>query len=123
MQLLFIAIGGAVGALARFWAANTFNDLHGSGFPFATLGINAIGSFLMGVCYVLLTERLYLHADLRYLLMIGLLGAFTTFSTFSIEAVVLLEQGCLGQAAAYVVGSVVLCLLACWTAVLLTRLI
>ncbi len=113
----------ATGALARFWAANTFNDWHDTGFPFATLGVNVIGSFFMGLLYVLITERMHLHADLRYVLMIGFLGAFTTFSTFSIEAVVLLEQGYIGQAAAYVVGSVVLCLLACWSAVFLTRLI
>ncbi len=123
MQLLLIAIGGAVGALARYWAANTFNGLHHTDFPFATLGVNVIGSFFMGLCYVLITERMHLHADLRYVLMVGLLGAFTTFSTFSLEAVVLLEQGYIGHAAAYIVGSVVLCLLACWSAVLLTRLI
>lgn len=122
-QILFIAIGGAAGALARFWIANTFNSLHDSGFPFATLGVNVIGSFFMGLLYVLITERMHLHADLRYVLMVGFLGAFTTFSTFSIEAVVLLEQGYIGQAAAYVVGSVVLCVLACWSAVCLTRLI
>ena len=51
-QLLFIAIGGAAGALARFWASNAFNGLHHTGFPFATLGVNAIGSFAMGVLYV-----------------------------------------------------------------------
>ncbi len=123
MQVLFIAIGGATGALARFWATSTFSGLHHTGFPFATLGVNVIGSFFMGILYVLITERMHLHADLRYVLMIGLLGAFTTFSTFSIEAVVLLEQGYIGQAAAYIIGSVLLCLLACWGAVLLTRLI
>ena len=122
-QLLFIAIGGAAGAMARFWVANTFDGLHATGFPFATLGINAIGSFFIGVFYVLITERMHLHSDLRYVLMVGFLGAFTTFSTFSIESVVLLEQGYVAQAVAYIIASVLLCLLACWSAILLTRLI
>lgn len=122
-QILFIAIGGAAGAVARFWVANTFDSLHGSGFPVATLAVNAIGSFFIGVLYVLITERMHLHADLRYVLMVGFLGAFTTFSTFSIESVVLLEQGYFTQAVAYMLGSVLICVLACWCAVLLTRLL
>ena len=80
-QLLFVAGGGALGAVARFVLANAVHAAWGTRFPMATLGINAAGSFAIGVLYVLIAERGILHPDWRSVAMVGFLGAFTTFST------------------------------------------
>lgn len=102
---LFVAVGGALGATARYatglWAAR----LLGKGFPWGTLIVNVAGSFLMGVLIVLMAHS----SANRFapLLLTGILGGFTTFSAFSLDAVTLYERGQLGLAAAYVLGSVV----------------
>ncbi|MEQ9512019.1 MAG: CrcB family protein, partial [Balneola sp.] len=85
-----------------------------------TLLVNVSGSFAIGVVFALL-ERQVLHPDWRGVLMVGFLGAFTTFSTFSLEAITLWESGQAGQAAGYVLASVVLSLLAAGVAITLTR--
>ena len=92
---------------------------HASG----TLLVNLLGSFAIGILYVLITERLVIHPDWRQVLVIGFLGAFTTFSTFSLDAVLLWENGNAGLALLYVVGSVVCCVLAAAAAITLTRLV
>lgn len=122
-DILFVALGGASGALSRYGLVTL---MHAGGyvrFPYGTMIVNVLGSFLIGIMYVLITERLALHPDWRSVLMVGFLGAFTTFSTFSLEAITLLENGQPGSAAAYVCASVGICLLAAWTAIVLTRLI
>lgn len=112
MQALAIAGGGAVGALLRFWMANGVYTLMGRGFPYGTLFINVLGSLLMGLLFVLLVERSVAAPEWRALLMVGLLGSFTTFSTFSLETLNLLEGGEFGKALLNVLLSVVLCLAA-----------
>ena len=74
-NMLFIALGGALGALARFGAANLVHVLWPSRFPFATLAINVSGSLAIGVLYVLIAERAVMHADWRSIAMVGFLGA------------------------------------------------
>lgn len=128
-----IALGGAAGAVCRYWLMNSINMLsHGrdsgglvpyGGFPAGTLAVNFIGSFVIGVLYVLITERMTLHPDWRSIIIVGFLGAFTTFSTFSLEAVTLLENGHLLTGALYILSSVVLCVLGAWIAIYLTRMI
>ncbi len=124
-QLIFIAVGGAGGALARYWlsaAVSTLTHSFNAGhFPWGTLLVNVLGSFGMGVMYVLITEKMALHADWRAVAMVGFLGAFTTFSTFSLEAVVLLERGDILLALAYVAASVIVCLLALAVAMYMMR--
>lgn len=122
-QLLLIALGGAGGALCRYGLVNLINQFDHGKFPLGTLMVNVIGSFLIGILYVLIAERLSLHPDWRSILMVGFLGAFTTFSTFSLEAITLLENGQLMTAISYIASSVLICLLVAWMAIVLTRLI
>lgn len=121
MQALAIAAGGAVGALLRFWVSNGVYTLVGRTFPYGTLAVNVLGSLLMGVLYVLLVDKLMLGGQWRAALLIGLLGAFTTFSTFSIETLNLLEEGEAIRALINVLLSVALCLGAAWVGVLAGR--
>jgi CrcB protein len=120
-QLLAIAIAGAIGALLRFWMSGWVYGLFGRDFPYGTLAVNVAGSLLMGVSFVLLVERLGSAPEWRALVMIGFLGAFTTFSTFSLETVQLLEGGAVGRAMINVLGSVVFCLVATWLGIVLGR--
>ena len=92
-QLIAIAAGGSIGALARFWVANAIYDLLGRGFPHGTLLVNVSGSFLMGLLTELMLQRFALTAEYRAAILVGFLGAYTTFSTFAIETLYLFEQG------------------------------
>jgi fluoride exporter len=122
-QLLLIALGGAGGALCRYGLVNLINQFNHGKFPMGTLTVNVIGSFLIGVVYVLIAERLSLHPDWRSILMVGFLGAFTTFSTFSLEVITLLENGQLVTALTYITSSLLVCLLVAWLAIVLTRIV
>lgn len=123
MQLIAIAVGGAIGALMRFWVSTGVQQGMGKTFPYGTLTVNVLGSLLIGILYVVFNERIEVSPQLRALLMVGVLGAFTTFSTFSIETLELLEKGDMIRAALNVVLSVVLCVTAAWLGVLLTRFV
>lgn len=116
-----IAAGGAAGSLMRFALSNGVHRVFGRDFPYGTLSVNVIGSLLMGLLYILLIERASVSVEWRALLLIGFLGAFTTFSTFSIETLNLIENGELIKAGANVLLSVILCILAAWTGVILGR--
>ena len=120
-NLLFIALGGAVGALSRFGVSTLLHTIWPLRFPVGTLFVNVLGSLLIGMVYVLIAERGLLHPDWRSVAMVGFLGAFTTYSTFSLETVTLFEHGHAGHAIAYVGMSVVLCVLGAWVGVLLAR--
>ena len=102
--LLQVAFGGALGASARYLANVGAMRLLGPGFPWATLAVNVAGSFLMGVLVVVLAQRD--ATRLAPFLMTGVLGGFTTFSAFSLDALTLWERGQAGAASAYVLGSV-----------------
>ena len=106
-KLLVIGLGGGIGAVLRFltgvWAIRAF----GHGFPWGTFIVNVLGSFAMGVLAVALMER-FGALRLAPFVLTGLLGGFTTFSAFSLDAVYLVERGRAGAAAGYVGGSVAL---------------
>lgn len=123
LYYLSIATGGALGAMARVWLMTIVDTATQTRFPFGTMTVNVIGSLLMGIGFVLIAERWALAPELRSLLVPGFLGAFTTFSTFSLDALLLMENGLLSQALIYVLGSVLLCLLVAWLGMTLTRLL
>ncbi len=108
MELIAIAIGGAFGAVARFSLGNIINDALGTEFPYSILIVNVVGSFLMGVCFEFLVEDTIFPAVWRSVLMVGFLGAFTTFSSFSVQVLGLLETGRIVAAMTYVLASVCL---------------
>ncbi|WP_303900898.1 fluoride efflux transporter CrcB [Thiohalomonas denitrificans] len=120
-QALAIAGGGAIGALLRFWVSGWVYNALGRGFPWGTLAVNVIGSLAMGWCFIWLVERSILAPEWRAFLMVGILGAFTTFSTFSIETIHLLEGGEPLKAFGNVAFSAVLCVAAAWAGVLAGR--
>lgn len=120
-KLMAIAAGGAFGALLRYGASNGVHNLLGRSFPYGTLFVNVLGSLVMGFLYVYLLERSSLGLEWRAALQVGLLGAFTTFSTFSIETMLLLENGEPQKAMINVIASVGLCLLAVWIGVVMGR--
>jgi len=120
-QFLAIASGGAVGALLRYWTSLAVHGRLGAAFPYGTLTVNVIGSLLMGFLYIWLIERMSAGPALRAFLMIGVLGAFTTFSTFSIETLNLLESGQVSRALANVLLSVIACISAAGIGVLAAR--
>lgn len=121
LQILAIAGGGALGALGRFLVSSGVYRLLGREFPWGTLAVNTLGSFLMGMLFVLFIERLAAGSELRSAVLVGFLGAFTTFSTFSMETLALMEEGYLGRAFLNMLLSVVVCLIACWGGALLGR--
>jgi CrcB protein len=121
IQLIAIASGGAAGALLRFWVSNGVYSLLGRGFPYGTLAVNVLGSLMMGFLYVVFLERTTVSPELRGALLIGFLGAFTTFSTFSIETLNLLQQTEVLKAGLNILLSVVACVFACWFGLILGR--
>lgn len=108
-----VALGGAMGAVLRFWVAKAVYSLMGSAFPWGTLSVNVLGSLVIGFLSVLLIDRLAVAPEWRSMILVGGLGAFTTFSTFSLETVDLLKSSGLWPAFANIAVSVLACLLAC----------
>lgn len=101
-----IAIGGTLGCWARFAQTNLVQSVYGRDFPYATISINVMGSFIMGFLFIETLERLTLSPALRTGILTGVLGGYTTFSTFEMETVLLAEGGEFVKAALYVFLSV-----------------
>ena len=116
-----IAFGGAFGAMSRFWIHSAVQRFNGSSFPLGTFSVNILGSFLIGVFFVVLAEKAQFAEPWRPLVTVGFLGAMTTFSTFSLDALLLFEQGHYNTALFYIVSSVALCLFAAFTGMQVTR--
>jgi CrcB protein len=115
MIYLYVAAGGALGSMARFWLANTMAVLTGSEFPWGTLLINVIGSFIISFFGMLTgtSPRFAVPYEARVFVTVGLCGGFTTFSSFSVQTVELVKTGQPVRAGIYVAASVILCLAAC----------
>lgn len=124
-KTLLIAAGGAVGSVARYWLGEAMAALLGAGFPWGTLAANVSGSMLIGILAGLLGPdgRPLLSVELRLLLMVGLCGGFTTFSSFSLQTLEMAQNGELGRAGFYVAGSLLTCLVGVWLGWLLARVL
>lgn len=117
MIYVYIATGGAVGACMRYFFTTTVDSWFGKALPFGTLTVNVLGSFSLALLYGFIERHELADSPYRALIGVGLLGAFTTFSTFSIETLTLLENGLWLKAAANVFLNVGACLLAGWLAI------
>jgi CrcB protein len=119
-----VAAGGALGSVARFWLTGAMTALTGPRFPWGTLLINVVGSFVIGLVagFTLTPVRVAMHPDIRIFLMTGVCGGFTTFSAFSLQTLELLQNGEVVPAAGYAIGSVMLCVAATYCGWLLGRL-
>ena len=123
VQVLAIAAGGALGAVLRFWVSTAVYALLGRAFPWGTLAVNVVGSLAMGVLFVLFIERMTLGPHWRAAILIGLLGSFTTFSTFSLETLNLIEQADYIKAALNILVSVAACIIAAGCGVIVGRML
>jgi len=120
MHYLMVAAGGALGAMARyfFYTLALRLEQHAA---LATFSVNLLGAFLIGIMFVLLTEKAGMEPHLQNLLSIGFLGAFTTYSTYSLDALRMLQNGQIGMALVYLLGTMLVCLLAVWLGANLAR--
>jgi CrcB protein len=121
VKFLMIALGGGAGSLARYLASAAVTARLGGRFPIGTLLVNVSGSFLIGLLATLLTERLQPNPNLRFLLVVGFLGGYTTFSTFEWETYATVREGGLWMGLANVIGSVMLGYAAVWLGAVLAR--
>jgi CrcB protein len=122
-SILAVAIGGAIGSVARYLVGIASGKWFGLAFPWGTLIINIAGSFLIGIFVECFALRWDLPQVARLFLTVGICGGFTTFSTFSLDAFVLMERGATWSAAAYIAGSVVLSISALFAGLQLIRAI
>nr|WP_281381105.1 fluoride efflux transporter CrcB [Desulfurispira natronophila] len=116
-------MGGAMGALARFGTGVLALRVFGGSFPYGTLMVNVLGSFVLGLLYVMIVQKGLLSEQVRLLLAVGFLGSYTTFSTFALESVLLGESGTIFLAALNIIANVSVCLGAMLCAMYLARLL
>jgi CrcB protein len=116
LNYVWIAVGSALGGMARYWCSGVAARLFGETFPWGTLFVNVTGSLLIGLFATLTGPdgRIFAGSSARLFVMLGLLGGFTTFSSFSLQTLALAQDSEWLQAGGNIVGSVVLCLLAVW---------
>jgi CrcB protein len=122
---LSIAIGGALGAMGRYWLASSLygiSSINSSQFPIGIFIVNVLGCFFIGVAFIFFSEKVLLQEQWRPIVMVGFLGGFTTFSTFSLDALLLFQQGHYNTALLYIGASVILCLIAVFVGIHAARL-
>jgi len=121
--LISVAAGGAVGAVARYLAMSAVGHVTGAGFPYATLLVNIIGRFVLGALIETMALAWSPVEAVRAFLVVGVLSAFTTFSTFSMDVLFLIERGQILQTAVYILASVILAILAFATGLAVMRFV
>lgn len=120
-NILLVAIGGAFGSVLRYLVAVLTGRWFGPAFPWGTLAVNVIGAFAIGLLTETIARRLNASMELRLLLVTGILGGFTTWSSFTLDAIALFERGETVAAASYVIGSLVLSFAAVFAGLALGR--
>ena len=123
MNLVGIAIGGAIGSVLRYLIQVQSNHWFGSEFPYGTFIVNVVGSLLIGFLSFVLVERVSVPEEIRFAILVGVLGGFTTFSTFSLDTLNFILQGNYSVAMGNVLLNVGICLLACFLGLSLARAI
>ncbi len=121
MTLAWIALGGGVGSILRYILHTRIDQLHAYSFPIGVLMVNIIGSFLMGFLAWVLTTQIHVAEEHRVAILVGLLGGFTTFSTFSHDTLHMILQGEYFSVVLHIVLSVVLCIMAAGAGLLLAK--
>lgn len=111
---LYIAAGGAAGSVARYLLSTWIYNKSQQGFPYGTFVVNLIGCFLLGLFYTISLEKSVMSVQIRAMITVGFIGGFTTFSTFSLEAVNSIKEGSMGIALLYIASSVVFGLIFLW---------
>ena len=110
MSMVFaVACGGAIGAMGRYFISNYFQTVAGNTFPLGTLTVNVLGCAILGVLFAALSSIWAPSQEIRAFLTVGMMGAFTTFSAFSLEVVLMIERAQWVLAGTYIIASVVLC--------------
>jgi CrcB protein len=122
MNLILVFVGGGIGATARYGLQGAVYRLTGAGFPYGTLAVNVLGSFLIGLLIISFEDRFMVNPSLRVFLTVGILGGFTTFSSFSFETMALLRDGSYVLGLMNVTSSVVICLGATWAGMIIGKL-
>lgn len=109
-----VAIGGSLGAVSRYWLSNSTYQWLGTNFPYGTLMVNVVGSLLMGFLSVFLVHRWNVSDELRFGILVGYLGSFTTFSTFAMDSLHWMDSGAIFKSISYILVSILFCLLGAW---------
>ena len=125
MAYLWIAIGSALGGVARHWCTDLSVRMFGTAFPWGTLFINVLGSFIIGLFFTLTAAdgRFDASTNMKLFVMVGICGGYTTFSAFSLQTLALFQAGQWGRGVGYIVASVVLCLIAVWAGYVLAAIV
>ncbi len=121
--LLAVAIGGAIGAIARFQLSQSFIKSSSGDFIYNILVANIVGCFLMGVCYEFMNLKMNVGVEWRAFFMVGVLGAFTTFSSFALDVFILVERGSYLNASMYILSSVVFSIVGLFVGIYIMRTI
>ena len=123
MNFIMVGLGGFIGAILRYGLSGLMHRVLGSNFPYGTLAVNVLGSFALGLFLTLSSTRLAICDEWKSFIAVGILGAFTTFSTFSFETIALLQERLLMQAFLNIGLNVILALASVWAGMALARII
>ncbi|MBI4665630.1 MAG: fluoride efflux transporter CrcB [Nitrospinae bacterium] len=122
-QYMAVALGGAIGSSLRYFVSGAVYEKFGAAFPYGTLAVNIIGCFFIGLLMEMAEARFTMPPQIKLLLTVGVLGGFTTFSTFSFETLALMRDGMAMKAAVNIIGTVAICLTASWAGMVAGRIV
>jgi len=121
LKIVAIGVGGSIGAILRYLISVQIGNWLGRDFPYGTLIVNIVGCLILGIVYTLFHSKIQISDELLHAIQLGLLGAFTTYSTFSLETLQMLQKSEFLKAGIYIALSVVLSLLAVWVGTLIAK--